>query len=90
MVKSTDCSSKGPDFKSLQPCGGSEASVMRSGGGRDLVSHPRKFTPRNVIWTINRTTIYDLPMHASALPGINLIVFINNQYVVTEEIHYSH
>ena len=29
-VKSTDCSSKGPEFKSQQPHGGSQPSVMRS------------------------------------------------------------
>jgi hypothetical protein len=27
--KSTDCSSKGPEFKSQQPHGGSQPSVMR-------------------------------------------------------------
>jgi hypothetical protein len=31
-VKSTDCSSKGPEFKSQQPHGGSQPSVMRSDG----------------------------------------------------------
>jgi hypothetical protein len=29
-VKSTDCSSKGPEFKSQQPHGGSQPSAMRS------------------------------------------------------------
>jgi hypothetical protein len=29
-VKNTDCSSKGPEFKSQQPHGGSQPSVMRS------------------------------------------------------------
>jgi hypothetical protein len=29
-VKSTDCSSRGPEFKSQQPHGGSQPSVMRS------------------------------------------------------------
>jgi hypothetical protein len=29
-VKGTDCSSKGPEFKSQQPHGGSKPSVMRS------------------------------------------------------------
>jgi hypothetical protein len=29
QVKSTDCSSKGPEFKSQQPHGGSQPSVMR-------------------------------------------------------------
>jgi hypothetical protein len=29
-IKSTDCSSKGPEFKSQQPHGGSQPSVMRS------------------------------------------------------------
>jgi hypothetical protein len=29
-VKSTDCSSEGPEFKSQQPHGGSQSSVMRS------------------------------------------------------------
>jgi hypothetical protein len=28
--KSTDCSSKGPEFKSQQPHGGSQPSVMRA------------------------------------------------------------
>jgi hypothetical protein len=28
--KSTDCSSEGPEFKSQQPRGGSQPSVMRS------------------------------------------------------------
>jgi hypothetical protein len=30
VVKSTDCSSKGPKFKSQQPHGGSQPSIMRS------------------------------------------------------------
>ncbi|CAO2642185.1 hypothetical protein LEMLEM_LOCUS26074 [Lemmus lemmus] len=30
-VKSTACSSKGPEFNSRQPHGGSQPSVMRSG-----------------------------------------------------------
>jgi hypothetical protein len=30
-VKSTDCSSRGPEFKSQQPYGGSQPSVMGSG-----------------------------------------------------------
>jgi hypothetical protein len=30
VVKSTNCSSKGPEFKSQQPHGGSQPSVMRS------------------------------------------------------------
>ena len=30
VVRSTDCSSKGPEFKSQQPCGSSQPSVMRS------------------------------------------------------------
>jgi hypothetical protein len=29
-VKSTDCSSRGPEFNSQQPHGGSQTSVMRS------------------------------------------------------------
>jgi hypothetical protein len=29
VVKSTDCSSEGPEFKSQQPHGGSQPSVMR-------------------------------------------------------------
>jgi hypothetical protein len=29
-VKSTDCSSEGPEFKSQQPHGSSQPSVMRS------------------------------------------------------------
>jgi hypothetical protein len=29
-VESTDCSSRGPEFKSQQPHGGSQTSVMRS------------------------------------------------------------
>jgi len=34
VVKSTDCSSRGPEFKSQQPHGGSQLSVM----GSDAVS----------------------------------------------------
>jgi hypothetical protein len=30
VVKSTDCSSKGPEFKSQQPYGGSQSPIMRS------------------------------------------------------------
>jgi len=30
VVKSTDCSSRGPEFKSQQPHGGSQPSVVRS------------------------------------------------------------
>jgi hypothetical protein len=30
MVKSTDCSSRGPEFNSQQPHGGSQPSVMRT------------------------------------------------------------
>uniref|UniRef100_A0A8C6MQB4 Predicted gene 16181 n=1 Tax=Mus spicilegus TaxID=10103 RepID=A0A8C6MQB4_MUSSI len=30
VVKSTDCSSRDPEFKSQQPPGGSQPSVMRS------------------------------------------------------------
>jgi hypothetical protein len=30
LVKSTDCSSEGPEFKSQQPHGGSQPSVMTS------------------------------------------------------------
>jgi len=30
VVKSTDCSSRGPEFKSQQPHGDSQPSVMRS------------------------------------------------------------
>jgi hypothetical protein len=30
VVKNTDCSSEGPEFKSQQPHGGSQPSVMRS------------------------------------------------------------
>jgi hypothetical protein len=29
VVKSTDCSSEGPEFKSQQPHGGSQPSIMR-------------------------------------------------------------
>jgi hypothetical protein len=32
VVKSTECSSEGPEFKSQQPHGGSQPSVMRSDG----------------------------------------------------------
>jgi hypothetical protein len=32
VVKSTDCSSRGPEFKSQQPHGGSQPSVMGSDG----------------------------------------------------------
>jgi hypothetical protein len=31
VVKSINCSSEGPEFKSQQPHGGSQPSVMRSG-----------------------------------------------------------
>jgi hypothetical protein len=31
VVKSTDCSSRGPEFNSQQPHGGSQPSVMGSG-----------------------------------------------------------
>jgi hypothetical protein len=31
VVKSTDCSSRGPEFNSQQPRGGSQPSVMGSG-----------------------------------------------------------
>jgi hypothetical protein len=31
VVKSTNCSSRGPEFNSQQPHGGSQPSVMRSG-----------------------------------------------------------
>ena len=34
-VKSTDCSSRGPEFNSQQPYGGSQPSVMRSNGLED-------------------------------------------------------
>jgi hypothetical protein len=30
VVKSNDCSSEGPEFKSQQPHGGSQPSIMRS------------------------------------------------------------
>jgi hypothetical protein len=30
VVKSTDCSSEGPEFKSQQPHGGSQPPIMRS------------------------------------------------------------
>jgi len=30
VVKGTDCSSRGPEFKSQQPCDGSQPSVMGS------------------------------------------------------------
>jgi hypothetical protein len=30
VIKSTDCSSRGPEFKSQQPHGGSQPSVMES------------------------------------------------------------
>jgi hypothetical protein len=30
VVKSTDCSSEGPEFKSQQPHGGSQLPIMRS------------------------------------------------------------
>jgi hypothetical protein len=30
VVKSTDCSSKGPEFKSQEPHGGSQPSVLRA------------------------------------------------------------
>ncbi|EGW02084.1 hypothetical protein I79_018435 [Cricetulus griseus] len=31
VVKSTDCSSRGPEFNSQQPHGGSQPSIIRSG-----------------------------------------------------------
>ena len=42
VVKSTDCSSEGPEFKSQQPHGGSQPSILRSDAlfwciGRQLV-----------------------------------------------------
>jgi hypothetical protein len=33
VVKSTDCSSEGPEFKSQQPHGGSQPSVMTPSSG---------------------------------------------------------
>jgi hypothetical protein len=33
VVKSTDCSSEGPEFKSQQPHGGSQPSITRSRRG---------------------------------------------------------
>jgi hypothetical protein len=35
VVKSTDCSSEGPEFKSQQPHGGSQPSVIRSDPSSD-------------------------------------------------------
>ena len=37
-VKSTDCSSRGPEFKSKSPHGGSQPSVMRSDAPSSEVS----------------------------------------------------
>jgi hypothetical protein len=38
MVKSTDCSPRGPEFNSQQPLGGSQPSVMGSGMSKDRYS----------------------------------------------------
>jgi len=38
MVKSTDCSSRGPEFNSQQPHGGSQPSVMGLGVSEDSYS----------------------------------------------------
>jgi hypothetical protein len=38
VVKSTDCSSRGPEFKSQQPHGGSQPSVKGSGVSEDSYS----------------------------------------------------
>jgi hypothetical protein len=47
-VESTDCSSRGPEFKSQQPHGGSKPFVMRSGAlfccaGRTLYTINKSF-----------------------------------------------
>jgi hypothetical protein len=47
-VKSTDCSSEGPEFKSQQPHGGSQPSVMRSDASSGVSED------RNSILTYNK------------------------------------
>ena len=71
-VKSTACSSKGPEFNSHQPLHGSQPFVMRS----DALLRKRlgQFssstqTMKPNMDKFNRTTMYGLPMHVSALPG---------------------
>ena len=39
MVKSTDYSSRGPEFNSQQPNGGSQPSIMRSGSSGMQAEH---------------------------------------------------
>jgi hypothetical protein len=43
VVKSTDCSSRGPEFKSQQPYGGSQPSVTR---------------PDSLLWCLKTATVY--------------------------------
>jgi hypothetical protein len=43
VVKSTDCSSRGPEFKSQQPHGGSQPSVTR---------------PDSLLWCLKTATVY--------------------------------
>jgi hypothetical protein len=43
VVKSTDCSSRGPEFKSQQPHGGSQPSVTR---------------PDSLLWCVKTATVY--------------------------------
>ena len=49
-VKSTDCSSRGPEFNFQQPHGGSQPSVMRSGAPFWCAGVLR----RNVVYIINK------------------------------------
>ena len=49
-VKSTDCSSRGPEFNSQQPHGGSWPSIMRPGA---LFRHA-SIHGRNVVYIINK------------------------------------
>ena len=50
-VKSTDCSSRGPEFNSQQPHGDSQPSIMRSG---TLFLHA-SIHGRNVVYIINKS-----------------------------------
>jgi hypothetical protein len=39
MAKSNDCSSRGPEYKSQQPHGGSQSSIMESDAGVHADTH---------------------------------------------------
>ena len=51
-VKSTDCSSRGPEFNSQQPHGDSQPSIMRSGALFWPCSHTYR---QNIIYIINNS-----------------------------------